>query len=100
MTKNEAREILTGAAYAEWAEDLDHARRLKSFVLADDAQNRLRETLYGIEDWLDAVFDQGRSPEDADHQFLGSSDRARGLGYRAPSRVLAREAEWALREGA
>jgi len=91
MTKEQARQILHGAAYAEWAEDLDHARHLRSFILADDAQSRLRETLYGIEDWLDAVFDQGRSPEDADFEFLGNSDRVRGLGYRAPSQVLSRE---------
>jgi hypothetical protein len=92
MTKRQAREILQGAAYAQWAEDLDYARQLRNFILADDAQNRLRETLYGIEDWLDAVYDQGHSPEDADFVFLGSSDRVRGLGYRAPSQVLALEA--------
>ena len=88
MKKEEARKILAGVAYAEWVEDLDHARRVKNFILAGDAHSRLRETLTGIESWLDAVYDQGRSPEDADFEFLGSPDRARGLGYRAPSQVL------------
>jgi hypothetical protein len=93
MTKEKAREILQGIAYAEWADALDHARRMKSYILADDAQNRLRETLYGIEDWLDAVYGHGCSPEDADFAFLGNSDRVRGLGYRTPSQVLALEVE-------
>jgi len=92
VEKDEARKILQGAAYAEWADDLDHARRMKSIILADDAQRRLRETLYGIEDWLDAVYEYGRSPEDADFEFLGNSDRVRGLGYRSPSQILALEA--------
>ena len=88
MTKKEAREALYDAAFEEWGKGLERARRLKSYIFAEDADCRLSETLLAIESWLGAVYDQGHSPGKADEHFFGDLDRVKGLGHRTPSQVL------------
>ena len=85
----EARRFLQEAAYAEWADSINYAVYIRSYTLVNDAQRRLRQALYGIEDWLRAVYDKGASPQEADYEFLRGEDRTRGLGYKTPSEVLA-----------
>jgi hypothetical protein len=93
LTREQAREILRGAAYAEWADALGYAWEIGSQVLAREAYHRLVTTLEAVESWLSAVYDEGLSPREADYQrFLGrgADERLRGLGFLKPSEVLRR----------
>jgi hypothetical protein len=91
VTRENAKKILVGTAYAQWAEELDFARQIRSSILEIESLQRLIETLQGIEQWLDNVYERGVSVAEADYEFIGSAYRCRGLGHSVPSRVIERE---------
>jgi hypothetical protein len=88
--------VLAAEAYANFYVCIDHARAEFGLErigdIAADAQRCLEAALAGIEEWLDVVYNQGKSPEEADFElFIGKSERVKGLGYRIPSQVLDQE---------
>jgi len=97
VNKERARVVLAGEAYATFYDCIYHAsakfglERISG--IAANAQQCLEAALAGIEKWLDAVYNLGKSPEEADFEhFIGYQERARGLGYRVPSQILSQEA--------
>ena len=95
VSRERARVVLAGEAYATFWERIDDARAKFGLErisgIAADAQRCLEAALSGIEDWLDAVYERGIDPEEADFYFLRHSDATTGLGHSAPSRVIGRE---------
>jgi len=97
VSKNRAGVVLAAEAYATFWQRIDDARAKFGLErisgIAANAQQCLEAALAGIEKWLDAVYNQGKSPEEADFEhFIGYQERARGLGYQVPSQILSQEA--------
>jgi len=102
VSRERARAVLAGEAFSTFWEWIDQARakfgRGRIDGIAANAQRCLEAALAGIEDWLDAVYNQGMDPEEADFYFLGDSDACTGLGHSAPSQIIDRKlgvfADW------
>ena len=90
-----ARQTLTEVAYDVWREAVERARGRSNDNaarrLTADAKRCLEAALRGIEKWLDAVYERGIQPEEADSDFLGSLDACRGLDYLTPGDLIPRE---------
>ena len=95
VSKNRAGVVLAAEAYATFWQRIDDARAKFGLErisgIAADAQRCLEAALSGIEEWLDAVYERGMDPEEADSRFLEHSNAAVGMGHGAPSRVISRE---------